>query len=171
MGSRVRGADQPELELFPRARLPRFDNPSTDNERLLTYQARWLEDGDEGARASLWELALVVADRCARGEFWKRHVRPRDGDTEDCAMEAVLYVMGRYASPATMARAKGGKPRRFRDVYGWNYCVMKDYVSVLAHGVRHAMDYRTKADCLVEFIPGEELELITGGQYEDYGMP
>ena len=86
-------------------------------------------------------------------------------------MEAVLYVMGRYASPSTMARARGGKPRRFRDVYGWNYCVMKDYVSVLAHGVRHAMDYRTKADCLVEFIPGEELELITGGQYEDYGMP
>lgn len=167
MGSRVRGADQPELELFPRARLPRFDNPSTDNERLLTYQARWLEDGDEGARASLWELALVVAARCARGEFWKRHVRPRDGDTEDCAMEAVLYVMGRYSSPVTYTRTADGRLIRFRDVYGWNYCVMKDYVSVLAQAVRHAMDYRTKADKIVSFVPAEELNLIAGGDVED----
>ncbi len=171
MGSRVRGADQPELELFPRARLPRFDNPATDNERLLTYQARWLEDGDEGARASLWELALVVATRCCRSVFWKRRLRPGREVVEDCAMEAVLYLMGRYSSPVTYTRAQDGRQVRFRDVYGWNYCVMRDYVSALAQAVRHAVDYRTKADRLVEFVPAEAFDLITGGWYENDGVP
>jgi hypothetical protein len=167
VGSRVRELEQPELELFPRARLPRFDNPATDNEKLLTFQARWLEDGDEAARASLWELALVVSVRCCRSAFWKRKLHPCPEAVEDCSMEAVLYVMGRYSSPVTYTRSADGRLIRFRDVYGWNYCVMKDYVSVLAQAVRHAMDYRTKADKIVSFVPAEELNLIAGGDVED----
>lgn len=167
MGSRVRELEQPELELFPRARLPRFDNPATDNEKLLTFQARWLEDGDEAARASLWELALAVSVRCCRSAFWKRKLHPCPEAVEDCSMEAVLYVMGRYSSPVTYTRTADGRLIRFRDVYGWNYCVMKDYVSVLAQAVRHAMDYRTKADKIVSFVPAEELNLIAGGDVED----
>ncbi len=167
MGSRVRELEQPELELFPRARLPRFDNPATDNEKLLTFQARWLEDGDEAARASLWELALEVSVRCCRSVFWKRKLRPCAEVVEDCSMEAVLYVMGRYASPVTYTRTADGSLVRFRDVYGWNYCVLTDYVSVIAQAVRHAMDYRTKADKIVSFVPAEELNAIAGGDFED----
>ena len=38
---------------FSRKILPRYASPSTDNERLLTLQARWLEDGDPGAEGIL----------------------------------------------------------------------------------------------------------------------
>ena len=171
MGSRVRELEQPELELFPRARLPRFANPETDNERLLTFQARWLEDEDEAARASLWELALAVCVRRCRSAFWKRKLHPCPEAVEDCSMEAVLYVMGRYASPVTYTRTADGSLVRVRDVYGWNYCVLTDYVSVIAQAVRHAMDYRTKADKIVSFVPAEELNAIAGGDFEDDCLP
>ena len=145
-------------------RLPRFGSPSSDNERLLTYQARWLEDGDEGARSELWALALEVAGRCCRGDFFKRRVRPSPEELEDCAMEAVLYVMGRYASPMTYKRLPSGEYVRCRDVYGWNYCVTKDYVSVLAQAAKHAIDYRTKADKLVDFVSQEAIDVLAAGE-------
>ncbi len=171
MGFRSREADQPELDLFPKRRLPRFPCPKSDNERLLTYQARWLEDGDEESWAKLWSLALAVAGRCCRGLFFKRKLHVEPEDVEDFASSAVLSVMNRYHSPATSVRLGPGRYARYRDLYGWNYCVLKDYVSVLKRSVRQVVDYRTEADRIVDFVAGEELDYIAGGCHEDDCMP
>lgn len=153
-------SSQYELCLVEKIRLPRFRNPESDNERLLTYQAEWLEDGNEVSRGRLWKLALRVARRCASGVYRKRKVMFSREDVEDAAAEAVLYVFRRYECTLVQIRRKGSVRGYYRDLYGWNYCVLKDFVSVIKNGVRHAIDYRTKAEGLVDFVDSSVLEAI-----------
>ena len=156
-------------------RLPRFECPCNDNERLLTWQAEWLEDGSENARARLWDLAIRIAERCAVGMYRSRKVKFRREDVEDVAHEGVLYVFRRYSFPYVQARHGGNVRGYYIDLYGWNYCVLKDYVSIIKNGVRHAIDYRTKADRLLDFVDADIIDALAedGGfeRDEDNGMP
>ncbi|MBP5283525.1 MAG: hypothetical protein J6Y93_02540 [Treponema sp.] len=166
---------QVELCFTGKVRLPRYDSPKTDNERLLTYQAEWLEDGSDAAREQLWNLAVKVARRCAAGVFRMRKIKFTRDDVDDVACEGILYVFRRYKSPLVQQKRKGKVVGYYIDLYGWNYCVLKDYVSVIKNGVRHAIDYRTKADRLVDFVDGSVLEIMTAEkeflENENYGMP
>lgn len=153
-----------QLELFAletkKIKLPRFDMPTTDNARLMNYQADWLELGDLQAKEKLWLLSLEVARRSVYGIFEKRRIRLPVEDAEDKASDGVLYVMKRYENPNTLLHLKGGVKTTYLDEYGYNYCVLKDYISVIKQGVKHAIDYRTEADKIIDFVDDETLSLF-----------
>ena len=156
---------------FSRKILPRYASPSTDNERLLTLQARWLEDGDPGAEAMLWEAVRGIAGRCVRGIVKRRGLHMGQEEIEDRTGDAVLYVMRRYRNKRVRLKTPSGRVTTYLDEYGWNYCVVKDFVSVVVNGVRHAVDYRTKSERLVDYVDSEKLERLMdqNGYEEEYG--
>ena len=148
--------------------LPRYKKPITDNEKLLTYQAEWLEDQREDARVKLWTLMLSVATKATRGFYRKQGLRVYPDDVQDKASEAVWYIMRRYENPKTKCwchdwNPETGRPgvmRTYKQVYGFNYCVTKDFLSVITQGVRHAVQYRTKAEGLVDYVDDTTLQRL-----------
>ena len=155
---------------FSPLRLPRFKSPSSDNERLLNLQAMWLEDGDEKARIALWEEARRIAERCVMGMYGSRGIRYTRDDVDDKASEALVYVFRRYDNPNVRLGAT-----TYRRRYGWNYCVLNNFVSVIRQGVRHAVDWRSKADGLVDYVDYDTVMALArsreDSENEDYCLP
>lgn len=167
---RRRREDNPlQLSLdFSRQLLPRFYRPANDNERLLTLQAQWLEDGREDARRELWSLLYEVSVRSVKGYYAKHGLRIYQETVEDKALESMWYIMRRYSNPKTKCwSSRLGQMVTYRDVYGYNYCVVKDFISVIQSGVRHAVHYRTKADGLVDYVDDVTLQKLRGYSEEE----
>lgn len=155
---------------FGPARLPRFAHPSNDNERLLNLQAEWLEDGDADARELLWTESRRIAVRCVMGMYVRRGIRYTRDDVDDRASDALLYVFRRYDNPNVRL-----KDTTYRRRYGWNYCVLNNFVSVIRQGVRHAVDWRSKADGLVDYVDYDTVMALArsreDSENEDYCLP
>lgn len=155
---------------FGPVRLPRFDRPSNDNEWLLTLQAMWLEDGDGEARIALWEESRRIAERCVMGMYASRGIKYTRDDVDDRASDAMLYVFRRYDNPSVRWRKT-----TYRRKFGWNYCVLSNFVSVIRQGVRHAVDWRSKADSLVTYVDYDTVMALSRSREEsggdDYDMP
>ena len=166
---------QLEFDFDAPVRLPRYDNPSGDNELMLTLQARWLEDGDTSAESELSTEARKMAERCVMGLYKARGIKYTREDVDDRASSALLYVMRRYRNPSVKCRTKNGWKTTYKKAYGWNYCVLKDFVSVIRQGVRHAVDWRSKSEQIMDYVDYETLAALVAGVQEesgeDYFMP
>ena len=106
--------------------LPRFDSPSCDNEALLNLQYRYIVLGDRTAWAELWERSLGIAGKLITKERKEKGFYLSSSDYEDKRIEAVEYVLRRYAK-----RYRGGRQ--------WH--VSSSFISALYGGVRHALYY------------------------------
>lgn len=112
--------------------LPFFAEPKTDSEILINLQYAYLARKDRKAQTALWLKAIVIAKKFIRRERKEKGFFLDDSDFEEKAVEAVEYIMRRYA--------------RRKDNYCWS--VRKNYVSAIYNGVRHALYYQNKAEQL-----------------------
>jgi len=112
--------------------LPFFAEPKTDSEILINLQYAYLARKDRKAQTALWLKAIVIAKKFIRRERKEKGFFLDDSDFEEKAVEAVEYIMRRYA--------------RRKDNYCWS--VRKNYVSVIYNGVRHALYYQSKTEQL-----------------------
>lgn len=126
--------------------LVHYPEPFNDNQRLLNCQYEWIRNGDKKAGEMLWMLARKVALRMVRREEKKRGCFFDSSTRQDKASEAVMYILRRY-------------PR--------NWFVRHSFPDALWHGVKHALDYRTKAEEMVDFVPDEVLVNIQIHPYEE----
>jgi len=126
--------------------LVHYDNPQNDNQRLLNCQYEWIRNGDKDAEGKLWMLARKVALRMVRKEEKKRGCFFDHPTRQDKAADAVFYVLRRYSK---------------------NWFVRHSFLDALWHGVKHALDYRTKAEEMVDFVPDEVLVNIQIHPYEE----
>lgn len=95
-----------------------------NNERLLSYQREYLEDGNLESWARLWLLSYDICKNMIRGEQKRKGFRLSYDDFMDKSMEAVIYVLRRYHT------RKG-------------YRIKSNYISALKFGVRHALYHQT----------------------------
>lgn len=116
--------------------LVHYPEPVNDNQRLLNCQYEWIRNGDKKAGEMLWMLARKVALRMVRREEKKRGCFFDSSTRQDKASEAVMYILRRY-------------PR--------NWFVRHSFLDAIWHGVKHALDYRTMAEELVDYVPDEIL--------------
>ncbi len=122
--------------------LPHYDNPATDNQRLLNMQYDYLVHGSGEAWEGLWSLSYSVACRLVRNMASRHRLRLGECDVMDKAQGAVEYVLRRYAPDRC-----GGR----------QYFVRKNFVSQLRGGVLHSLFYRTKGDALVDFWDSDSI--------------
>ncbi len=115
--------------------LPRFDEPRSDNERLLNWQYEYRASGDEGALASMYALGKRIALRYisakARGN---RHVAGLSADErEEKAHNAITYIIARYMRCA-------------------DFNITDSFTAYLYLRVQHELFYRRKVDGIVRFV-------------------
>lgn len=112
--------------------LPFFAEPKTDSEILINLQYAYLVRKDRKAQAALWLKAIEIAKKFIRKERKANGFYLEDDDFYEKAVEAVEYIMRRYA--------------KRKDNYCWS--VRKNYVSAIYNGVRHALYYQSKSEQL-----------------------
>ena len=115
-------------EFYNSQKLPYFENPENDSEKLFNLQFKYLKNGDEEARRELYLLSYEIMRRL----LWRRMKKGGLGwlDSEkqnEIVADAFLYVFRRYER-------------------GMGYVVTKSFISVLKNGVKHALEYTTMKD-------------------------
>lgn len=126
-----------EQEKKPKAELKYFENPKNDNELLFNYQKEFY-DGNEQAFWKMWMLSEVVVLRIIRGKIRRHPHKYTQEEIEDKKGIAVEYVL-----------------RRFK--YETGYCVTTNWIDALKCGVKHALEYQTKADRIIDFVDWDSL--------------
>lgn len=127
-----------EEEKKPKAELLYFENPKNDNEQMFNYQKEFYE-GDELAFWKLWQLAELVAERIIRTKIKASKHRYSEDEIADKKGIAVEYVL-----------------RRLK--YENGYCITTNWIVAIESGVKHALEYQTKADKLVNFVDWETMK-------------
>lgn len=129
-------------------KLPHFEAPQNDNERLLNYQYDFLVNGSQEAWRNLWELASATAGRMLAHSCKQRNIHFSKEQWEDKRAEAVMYLLRRY-------RTRPG------------YRIEADFPLHIWYAVKHVLDYKRKCDGLVDYVSGAELDAIIESQNED----
>lgn len=101
--------------------------PKDENERMILEQWQWLRFNDETARDRFFKLSYEVLRRILWAEKKKRRLFLDEEQEMDAIATAFEYVFRRYTK-------------------GSGYYVKSNMILVLQGGIRHALDYRTKAD-------------------------
>lgn len=129
-------------------KLPYFEAPQNDNERLLNYQYDFLVNGSQEAWRNLWELTSATAGRMLAYGCKQRNIHFSKEQWEDKRAEAVMYLLRRY-------RTRPG------------YRIEADFPLHIWYAVKHVLDYKRKCDGLVDFVSEKELTAIIESQNED----
>lgn len=121
--------------------LQHFDNPETDNERLLNYQYEYLVYKNQEAWVKLWELSIKTAGQCL-AHLCKKYHKSIPGDLwEDYKLDVTMYVLRRY------------KTRK-------NYYIKKEFVYQLYLAARNKLLQVKKSEKCIEFVNDKEMEII-----------
>lgn len=120
-------------EAQEKMKLPYFENPKNDNERLLNFQHDYIKNKDQKAWGELLTLSFIVAARIVRKEVYENKLPYDEVDQDEKTSIAVEYVL-----------------RRYKKNIGWY--VSKSYISALKKGVIHAIYYQTKKDAETDSI-------------------
>ena len=129
-------------------KLPHFEAPQNDNERLLNYQYDFLVNGSQEAWRNLWELTSATAGRMLAHGCKQRNIHFSKEQWEDKRAEAVMYLLRRY-------RTRPG------------YRIEADFPLHIWYAVKHVLDYKRKCDGLVDYVSGAKLDAIIESQNED----
>lgn len=110
---------------YEKIKLPYFDSPQNDNERMFNLQYRFLKNNDKSAREELFKLGYDVLFRLLWAEMKKKQMSYLDKEQQgDIVANAFIYVFRRYER-------------------GTGYAVEKNFICVLRDGIRHALKYKT----------------------------
>lgn len=120
--------------------LPRYENPRTDNERLLQFQYEF-RHGDANALQKMYALGFTVAMKFINTEARRnKHIRHLDFDTKaEKANDATTYIIEQYLKRA-------------------DFAIKKNWPGYLYLRIQHELYYRRKVDEIVDFIDIETLE-------------
>jgi len=116
--------------------LPFFAEPKNDSQILINLQYAYLAKNDKKALGELWLKSIEIAKKLIRNERKQKGFYLDNADFDDKAIEAVEYVLRRYA--------------KRKDNYCWS--VRNNFVSALYNGVRHALYYQSKSEQLYSRI-------------------
>ena len=116
--------------------LPCFAEPKNDSQILINLQYAYLAKNDKNAFGELWLKSIEIAKKLIRNERNQKGFYLDNADFDDKAIEAVEYVLRRYA--------------KRKDNYCWS--VRNNFVSALYNGVRHALYYQSKSEQLYSRI-------------------
>lgn len=126
-------------EAKPKCELKRIAEPKNDNDILFNLQAEYYEKGcDDAVFWKMWTVAEKVVGRLLKKKIKQSRHFYNEDEIEDKKGIAVEYVM-----------------RRFK--YGTGYVVEYNWIVALENGVKHALEYQTKADQIVVFVPQEKI--------------
>lgn len=115
-------------EFYQSAEIPNFENPQTDNEKLISLQYQYLKNNDTSAEKEFFLLAYKVMKQILWSEMKKKKLPYLNKEQqEETVNNAFEYVFRRYK------KDKG-------------YIVQKNFISVLKCGIRHALQYTRMAD-------------------------
>lgn len=115
-------------EFYTSQKLPYFENPSNDSEKLFNLQFKYLKNGDEEARKELYLLSYEIMRRLLWSRMKKGGMGWLDEEQQnEIVADAFWYVFRRYE------RKMG-------------YVVTKSFISVLKNGIKHALEYTTMKD-------------------------
>ena len=116
-----------------KTRLPHYDNPKCDNERLLNYQ--WgFKQGDKNALNKMYELGFSIAKRYISIHAKKNpHIAKLDPlYRKEKAHNAITYIITRYLQVS-------------------DFAIYKSFTSYLYLRIQHELFYKRKVDDIVTF--------------------
>lgn len=129
--------DKEQLWLFP----PYFDNPKTDNQKLLNYQYDYLFYDNMQAWEQMWNLSYKIAKKQVLKLCNKYHRTMPKPNVEEMALNATMYVL-----------------RRFRTRKG--YMILKPYGFTLAlwySSKQHFLKPPPKKESRIIYVDEEDL--------------
>lgn len=125
--------DQANLDARKLLRLPYYENPKNDAEKLMNYQHDYIMNNSQDAWGKLIQLSFVVTKRLVWRWMKTHKMRMDEIEQDEKTSIAVEYVLRRYKTRI-------------------GYCVTKNFITALQSGVEHAMLYKTKLDEETDFI-------------------
>lgn len=114
--------------------LPRYDNPTCDNEQLLNYQ--WaFKQGDRTALNKMYKLGYSIAQRYISIHAKKNpHIAKLEPYIrEEKAHNAITYIITRYLKIS-------------------DFVIKKSFTSYLYLRIQHELFYKRKVDDIVSFV-------------------
>lgn len=122
--------------------LPHYENPQTDNERLLELQYQF-KHGDQKALKKIYRLSYQISMKFINSQAKKnKHIRRLDYyDKLEKAHNAATYILEQYIK---------------RD----DFCITKNFPGYLFLRVQHELYYLREVDKLVDFVDLETLESL-----------
>ncbi|MGP1368050.1 MAG: hypothetical protein ACTTKX_02165 [Treponema sp.] len=121
--------------------LPFYENPETDEQRLMTAQHDFLLFNSTKAWQELWTLTITVAGRAIAAERKKKKFYLSADDKADKQIDAAEYLL-----------------RRYKTIRG--YFVRGNFIAAIIDSVRHVLYYQSESDKLVDFVSIEKLETM-----------
>lgn len=121
--------------------LPFYENPETDEQRLMTAQHDFLLFNSAKAWQELWTLTITVAGRAIAAERKKKKFYLSADDKADKQIDAAEYLL-----------------RRYKTIRG--YFVRGNFIAAIIDSVRHVLYYQSESDKLVDFVSIEKLETM-----------
>lgn len=122
--------------------LPFYENPETDEQRLMTAQHDFLLLNSRAAWQELWTLTITVAGRAIAAERKKKKKFYLSADDKaDKQIDAAEYLL-----------------RRYKTIRG--YFVRGNFIAAIIDSVRHVLYYQSESDKLVDFVAIEKLETM-----------
>lgn len=117
--------------------LPYYDNPKTDNDRLINSQYRFITSGfrDQKAEAEIWEGSYKICMNLIKKEAKKNNLRFDEIEREIKAGIATDYVCRRYRMHLNDNN----------EIY-----VIKNFIVQLSLAVKHALYHPGENDLIMD---------------------
>lgn len=133
----------PKLPDFEK--LPSFDNPKDDNERLFNLQFRFRTKGDKTALAEMYAVCKNICRKLFFEEIAavKKQQLSIDEKAQDCAS----YIVEQFLS---------------RD----DFFIKKSFIAYCYLRVRHELFYQSKNNSIVDFVDKDFFNCIAEAQNE-----
>lgn len=119
-------------------KLPHFDNPMNDNQRLMEYQYQY-RHGRPQALAEIFRLSYEICYKMINKETNRnRHIKDlSERQREEKASDAASYIIEMYLKES-------------------DWCITKSFIGYLYLRVQHELYYHRKVDEIVDFVDLDE---------------
>lgn len=130
----------PNKEAQKKRKLPYFENPKDDNERLLNYQYAYMTQDDKNALNAMYKKGKEIALKYIAAKAKKnKHIAALCmSDREEKAHNAITYIIARYL--------------RVKD-----FAIQESFTAYLYLRIQHELFYHRKVDKIVDFVDWETL--------------
>lgn len=126
--------------------LPYYDNPVTDNDRLINYQYDWLINGNKESWDKLFVLSYSIIKNLIKSYTRDKHKYLDKSEQAEKASEAALYVFRRFDAEYITTLGPKEKNNFLKKFPLGQYYVTTNFIEFLRGGVIHAFNYKTELD-------------------------
>lgn len=125
----------PNKDTQKKRKLPYFENPKDDNERLLNYQYAYMTQDDKNALNAMYKKGKEIALKYIAAKAKKnKHIAALCmGDRDEKAHNAITYIIARYL--------------RVKD-----FAIHESFMAYLYLRIQHELFYQRKVDKIVSFV-------------------